>query len=170
MFSGKTQALIARARYAQEHELRVGVFKPSTDTRIKEAEIRTHAGDRMSATWAAPDGSTLPDGLDVVLIDEAQFFTFEIIPRILGLVSHGVHVYTAGLDLTWKGEPFGVLPALLALANDVVKYTAQCNVCGREATRSYRLVSSNDTLLVGGSDVYEPRCFRCFTGVVGTVR
>jgi thymidine kinase len=163
MFAGKTSALMAKVRAARDVGLRVGVFKPHTDTRVSASEIRTHAGDRMEAIWAAPDGSTLPDDLDLVALDEAQFYTFEIVPRVLSLLGRGTTVIAAGLDLTSKEEPFGPMPALLALADEVVKLTAMC-ACGGRATRSYRKAASKATVLIGGADTYEARCKTCFDG------
>jgi thymidine kinase len=161
MFAGKTAALIARVRSAFNQGLTARVFKPLTDTRVAAAEVRTHTGDSIEAIWTPPDGSAIPSGLDLVALDEAQFFSFDVLPRLLALMQEGTNVVVAGLDLTSKGEPFGPMPALMAYANEVHKLTARCS-CGEAATRSYRKVEGKATVLVGGSDAYEPRCFACF--------
>lgn len=163
MFAGKTQALLSKVRSASSQGLRVGLFKPLTDTRVVTAEVRTHAGDRMPATWTPTDGSAIDPTLDVVAVDEIQFFDEQVIGLLVELSKTGKQVIAAGLDLTSKGEPFGPMPELMAVADKVEKLTAQCTKCGEPGTRSYRCVASADTILIGGSDLYEPRCLDCFS-------
>ena len=165
MFAGKTQTLLSRVRLASARGLRTGLYKPLTDTRIAAAEVATHAGDRMPAKWTPPDGSAIARNLDVIAVDEIQFFHSDVIGVLLKLVRRGKHVVTAGLDLTSTGDPFGPMPSLLAVADHVEKLTAPCSVCGGVGTRSYRRSNTKDTVLIGGSDLYEPRCLPCFTGV-----
>ena len=162
MFAGKTQALLAKVRSASSQGLRVGLFKPVTDTRVVTAEVRTHAGDKMPATWTPIDGSAIDPTLDVVAVDEIQFFEKGVIAFLVELSRTGKTVIAAGLDLTSKGEPFGPMPELMAVADKVEKLTASCKKCGGPGTRSFRCVSSDETVLIGGSDMYEPRCLDCF--------
>lgn len=165
MFAGKTQALLARVRLASSRGLRTGLYKPSTDTRVAAAEVKTHAGDRMAAEWCTPDGSAIDPSLDLIALDEVQFFEPHIVPFLLACVKSGSSVVVAGLDLTSAGEPFGPMPALMAVADHIEKLTAPCGVCGGVGTRSYRRSTSTDTILIGGADLYEPRCLPCFAGV-----
>jgi len=162
MFAGKTQTLLARVRSAQSRGLRTGLFKPVTDTRVRAAEVRTHAGESMGASWTPPDGSGIDTSLDLVAVDEIQFFSSNVIPLLLKMVGLGKSVVVAGLDLTSQGDPFGPMPALLSVADHVEKLTAPCSVCGSPGTRSFRKVADTSTVLVGGSDMYEPRCLSCF--------
>lgn len=163
MFAGKTQTLLAKVRAASSQGQRAGIFKPLTDTRVDSAEVRTHAGDRMPATWTPPDGSEIDQSLDVVAVDEVQFFAPGITSLLVQLAKSGKTVIAAGLDLTSKGEPFGPMPELLSVADHVEKLTAPCSVCGEAGTRSYRRSSNANTVLIGGADLYEPRCISCFT-------
>jgi thymidine kinase len=98
----------------------------------------------------------------LIAIDEIQFFSLDAVPRILDVVRSGVNVVVAGLDLTSKGEPFGPVPALMAYADSVVKLTSRCSKCNKPATRSHRRVVSTETVLIGGTEAYEPRCLACF--------
>ena len=164
MFAGKTQALLARVRLASSRGLRTGLYKPLTDTRVASAEVTTHAGDRMAAQWCSPDGSTIDESLDFIAIDEVQFFAPVIVTLLLSRVRAGASVVVAGLDLTFAGEPFGPVPALLAAADRIEKLTAPCRVCGGVGTRSYRRGAATDTILIGGAEAYEPRCLPCFAG------
>jgi thymidine kinase len=162
MFAGKTEALLARIEEAEQKGRIVEVYKPTLDTRHTEAEIVSHSGHRCKAHWIDPDAFPLPTGVDIVAIDEAQFLSSVGVASVLNIVTIGVHVILAGLDLTWKGEPFGVFPTFLSLADEVTKLRSHCKKCGKSACRSYRLVESKETVLVGGNEAYEPRCLRCF--------
>lgn len=161
MFAGKTTALLDRVDEAIQNGFAVDVYKPTLDTRHAQAEVVSHDGRRHPAQWIAPNLSTLLKSADVVAIDEAQFLSEEAIEIALGLVGQGCSVILAGLDLTWKGTPFGHLPSFMAFADKVVKLRARC-ACGKSACRSYRLVRSEETVLVGGVGMYEPRCLPCF--------
>jgi thymidine kinase len=163
MFSGKTTTLIARvSEWAIERGGKIAVFKPVTDTRHDESAIISHDGRKIPAKWLERDARDLPRDVDLIALDEAQFFSFDAIPRIIDTLRAGVNVIAAGLDLTYRAEPFGPMPALLALADGVTKLTSRCGKCHQPATRSQRLVSSGDTVLVGGAGTYEPRCVACF--------
>jgi thymidine kinase len=164
MFSGKTEALIKRvAEFGFTRSgLKVAVFKPVTDTRHAEAAVVSHDGSRISAQWLERDAPNLPRDVNLIAIDEVQFLSLDAIPNIMGAVSAGVHVLASGLDLTFRAEPFGPVPALLALADNVTKLTSRCSRCFQPATRSQRRVGVPDPVLVGGAESYEPRCLACF--------
>ncbi len=163
MFSGKTETLIGRVQPLKDLCLwRVAVFKPTTDTRHDVPKVISHAGSSIDAQWIARDAPNLPHDVHLIALDEVQFFSFDAVPRILAAVRAGVQVIVAGLDLTYRAEPFGPVPALLAYADSVTKLTSRCGRCGEPATRTQRLVASNNTVLVGGAEAYEPRCLACF--------
>jgi thymidine kinase len=163
MFSGKTSALIQRAWNLENFfKWKVAVFKPVTDTRHNVSKIVSHDGVAIDAKWMNRDASELPHNVDLIAIDEVQFFSLDAVPRILEAVHAGVRVVVAGLDLTCWGEPFGPVPALMSYADSVTKLASRCAKCHQPATRTQRLSSSNDTILVGGAESYEPRCLTCF--------
>jgi thymidine kinase len=166
MFAGKTRALITRVNTLKKKGLAVRVLKPEIDTRYSETEIVSHDGARIEAERIHLDGSPWPSDSKAIVLDEAQFLTLDAVPLILESVRNGAYVLLAGLDLTSRGEPFGPMPALLALADRVVKLRARCVVCGRMgANRSHRVVDNSQTVLVGGAEAYEPRCLACLDGV-----
>jgi thymidine kinase len=176
MYSGKSEALIRRLRRAEIAKRSVTVFKPSLDTRYSAEHTVSHTGQKFQAigvpaddpewilrTWIQFSRSGLPLldwswDADVIGIDEVQFFGPAIVNGVRTLVDAGKRVIVAGLDLTYRAEPFGSLPTLLALADRVDKLTAVCTICGNPATRSHRLVASKDTVLVGEKDSYDARC------------
>jgi thymidine kinase len=163
MFSGKTEALIKRAYQTEKvYGLKAVVFKPFADTRHQQAEVISHNGTSIPAKWLAKDAPNLPHDVGLIAIDEVQFLSLDAVPRIMEAVNAGVMVMVAGLDLTSKGEPFGPVPALMALADSVVKLVSRCAKCSTPANRSQRLVVSSETVLVGGTESYEPRCLSCF--------
>ena len=161
MFAGKTEFLIRSVREATEAGLRVAVLKPNVDTRNDGARITSHRGTIIEAVTVASDFEV--PSVDVLALDEVQFFPQAIVPRLVRAVSDGMTVIACGLDLDANGMPFGPVPTLLALADDVVKLRGVCAVCGQASTRSQRLISYGTTILVGGSNLYEPRCRGCFT-------
>lgn len=174
MFAGKTEALLDRVAAVEAEGQAVEVFKPTTDTRWPgTASVISHAKRSHGAHWMSPDGRASFEGdkpvpiytkfkqLKLIAIDEAQFLTLPAVASVMAAVAAGVDVVLAGLDLTWKAEPFGNLPTFMALADEVVKLRARC-ACGKPACRSYRLVQSEETVLVGGAEAYEPRCLSCF--------
>ncbi|MEW9500851.1 thymidine kinase [Jeotgalibacillus marinus] len=167
MFSGKSEELIRRVRRAQFARQRILVFKPKVDDRYSEEAIVSHNGASVIA--APADGSSeiweqvTPD-TDLIAIDEVQFFDHGIIDVVTKLADHGYRVVVAGLDQDFKGEPFGPVPHLMALAEQVTKFQAVCAVCGSPASRTQRLIEGRPAgyddpiILVGASEAYEPRC------------
>ena len=163
MFSGKTETLIKRVYQTERFYCQKAVvFKPLTDTRHAEAAVISHNGTSHVAEWLARDAPALPHDVALIALDEVQFFTMDAVPRILEALHAGVNIVAAGLDLTFRGEPFGPVPALMAYADSVTKLTSTCARCSKPATRSHRLSSSTETVLVGGTESYEPRCLACF--------
>jgi thymidine kinase len=164
MFSGKTEELIRRLRRAQIARLTVEIFKPRTDTRFDETAVVSHNANYIQSTPVDNSSSILLLGSDVqvVGIDEAQFFDDEL-PNVCNfLANRGVRVIVAGLDMDYKGKPFGPMPTLMAIAESVTKVHAVCVKCGNPALYSYRLVASDATVLLGEKESYEPRCRACY--------
>ena len=167
MFSGKSEELIRRIRrtyYAKQH---VAIFKPKIDDRYSEASVVSHDGNEIVAEPIDSIESIEHrsfDEYDVVAIDEAQFFDDSIIAFVTKLANEGKRVIVAGLDQDFKGEPFGPMPHLLAIAEHVTKLQAVCSVCGAPASRTQRLIDGqpasvdDPVILVGASESYEPRC------------
>ena len=170
MFSGKSEELIRRVKRAVIARRAVQVFKPVIDDRYGLEIVRSHDGDSFVATPVRSSAEILPrlsPETSVVAIDEVQFFDEEIVPVVKRLVEDGRRVICAGLDLDFRGEPFGPVPRLLALAERVDKLAAICVVCGEPATRTQRIVdgvpaSSDDPIIViGATEAYEARCRSC---------
>lgn len=164
MFSGKTEELIRRLRRATYAGQEVAVFKPVIDSRYGTEEIVSHDANSLVSLAVADARSILEVGEDVsvVGIDEAQFFNMELIGVCEQLAARGVRVIVAGLDMDYKGIPFGPMPDLLAVAEYITKVHAICPHCGNLATHSYRLSSEKETVVLGEKDKYEPRCRACF--------
>ncbi len=163
MFSGKTETLIKRVRQVRDYRgEKIAVFKPVTDTRHAASAVISHNGTQIEAQWLERDAPNLPQDVSLIALDEAQFLSLDAVPRILESVRAGITVIAAGLDLTYRAEPFGPMPALMALADEVTKLTSRCAKCHQPATRSQRLAASAETVLVGGAESYEPRCLACF--------
>ena len=164
MFSGKTEELIRRMKRAQFAKLRVEIFKPAIDVRYSEAEVVSH--DRNAIPSTPVDSSQnillLANDVDVVGVDEAQFFDMGIVEVCNELARRGIRVICAGLDMDFKGVPFGPMPALMAIADDVYKTHAICVHCGDLAYISHRTVSSDKRVLLGETDSYEPLCRDCY--------
>jgi thymidine kinase len=167
MFCGKTEELIRRLRRATIAKQKVQVFKPTIDNRYAEEKVTSHTGanfDAIPIQQAAEILSSLDPDTTVVAIDEAQFFDAEIIPISQKLADRGLRVIVAGLDMDFRGEPFGPMPALLSQAEEVSKLHAICVVCGEEASRTQRLVDGrparydDPVVIVGASEMYEARC------------
>ena len=167
MFSGKTEELIRRLRRAQIARLTVEIFKPRTDTRYDETAVVSHNSTSIQSTPVDSSSAILLFGSDVqvVGIDEAQFFDDELPNVCTILANKGVRVIVAGLDMDFKGNPFGPMPKLMAIAESVTKVHAVCVKCGNPALYSYRLVPDAGTILLGEKESYEPRCRACFYGV-----
>ena len=164
MFSGKTEELIRRMKRAQFAKLNVEIFKPAIDVRYSEAEVVSH--DRNAIPSTPVDSSQnillLASDVDVVGVDEAQFFDMGIVEVANELARRGVRVICAGLDMDFKGVPFGPMPALMAIADDVYKTHAICVHCGDLAYVSHRTVSSDKRVLLGETESYEPLCRVCY--------
>ena len=167
MFSGKTEELIRRLRRAQIARLTVEIFKPRTDTRFDETAVVSHNANSIQSTPVDNSSAILLLGSDVqvVGIDEAQFFDDEL-PNVCNILANrGVRVIVAGLDMDFKGNPFGPMPRLMAIAESVTKVHAVCVKCGNPALYSYRLVADAGTILLGEKESYEPRCRACYNRV-----
>lgn len=165
MFSGKTEELLRRVRRALIAGQTVSVFKPVIDNRYSAEEVVSHdrRSIRSQLVHRAEDILVCYSGEQVVGIDEAQFFDDGIVAVCRKLATKGVRVIVSGLDMDYRGEPFGAMPFLLAIADYVTKLQAVCVCCGGPAIHSYRRAGTpQDVVLVGSSDIYEPRCRRCF--------
>jgi thymidine kinase len=164
MFSGKTEELIRRLKRVEIAHLKMKVFKPAVDKRFHEMQIISH--DENSITSIPLDNAkailTHYEDADVVGIDEAQFFDDELPAVCEHLAKDGVRVIVAGLDMDFKGNPFGPVPHLLAKAEYITKLHAICVRCGNIASFSYRKTNEKDQVLLGAKDLYEPRCRKCF--------
>ncbi len=173
MFSGKSEELIRRVNRALIARQRVQVFKPAIDDRFDAVAVASHDGRTLEAVPVADVAelrARLSEDTQVVAIDEGQFLDGGLVPLALELADAGKRVLIAGLDLDFRGEPFGPIPALLAHAEVVEKLTAICS-CGRAATRTQRLIAGHPAhvddpvVLVGAAERYEPRCRACHTVV-----
>jgi thymidine kinase len=160
MFSGKTEELIRRLRRAQYARQKVEVFKPALDVRYSADEVVSHDATALRSTPvdAADQIVLLAGSATVVGIDEAQFFGVELLPVCEELARGGARVIVAGLDQDYLGRPFEPIPQLMAVAEFVTKLHAICVVCGAPANHSQRLIASDDRVLVGEKEAYEPRC------------
>ena len=167
MFSGKSEELIRRIRRAQIARQTVQVFKPSIDTRYSMIDVVSHTGEKVRGIPVKSSEDILNKlitGVDVVGIDEAQFFDEGVVDIANMLADKGARVIIAGLDMDFRGEPFGPMPSLMAIADDVQKLHAICTVCGEDATRTQRLINGkpanyNDpVIMIGASEKYEARC------------
>ena len=170
MFSGKTEELIRRVRRARIAKQKVQVFKPALDSRYHAEQVSSHDGLRWEAVPVSNAREILermePDA-DVVAVDEAQFFDWELSDVCNELAERGLRVIVGGLDMDFRGEPFGPMPQLMAEAEEVTKLQAICVVCGAPASRTQRLIDGQPAaydepiILVGGSESYEARCRYC---------
>lgn len=164
MFSGKTEELIRRMKRAQFAHQRVEIFKPAIDVRYSDEDVVSHEGTTIPSTPVDSSASILlmGDDADVIGIDEAQFFDEGIVEVCNQLANRGVRVIVAGLDLDFRGVPFGPMPALCAIADDVLKVHAICLRCGSLAYVSHRLVEGEKQVLLGEKMEYEPLCRECY--------
>lgn len=161
MFSGKTEELIRRVKRAQIAKQRVQIFKPAIDIRYDKEDVVSHSSQTIKAEPVENSVDILirlKDSTRVVAIDEVQFFDENIITVVTKLAARGYRVICAGLDLDYRAQPFGPMPTLLALADEVMKIHSICTVCGAPATRSQRLNANKDRVLLGETDAYEARC------------
>ena len=169
MFSGKTEELIRRLRRAQFANQKIAIYKPAIDKRYSDAEVVSH--DRNSIiSVPVSDASemllALGQSVEVVGVDEAQFFGDNLVEVCQTLANRGVRVIVAGLDTDFLGKPFGPMPALMAVAEDVQKVHAICVKCGNLANHSHRLSKSTDLVVLGEKDVYEPLCRECYNKAI----
>ncbi|MED0685699.1 thymidine kinase [Anoxybacillus ayderensis] len=167
MFSGKSEELIRRVRRAQFAKQEVKVFKPAIDNRYSEEAVVSHNGTSVIAIpvpCASDIRKHLTTHTDVVAIDEVQFFDEHVVDVVQQLADEGYRVIVAGLDQDFRGEPFGPVPTLMAIAESVTKLQAVCTVCGSPASRTQRLINGrpasyhDPVILIGASESYEPRC------------
>ncbi|MDD7318997.1 MAG: thymidine kinase [Prevotella sp.] len=164
MFSGKTEELIRRLKRAKFAKQQVEIFKPAIDTRYSDADVVSH--DRNSIQCTPIDSSSsillMAGDNEVIGIDEAQFLDDGLVGVCNELANRGVRVIIAGLDMDFKGNPFGPIPALCSVADDVQKVHAICVKCGSQAYVSHRLVESDKRVLLGETHEYEPLCRECY--------
>ena len=164
MFSGKSELLIHKLRRGVRQKERVLAIKPSIDNRYSATDLASHGGHKLGAVTVScsADIPGMVGDATLVGIDELQFFDVGIVDVAQDLAAKGVRVILAGLDMDFRGVPFGPVPHMMAVADDVVKLKAVCVVCGGEATRSQRIVDSHDLVLVGETSAYEARCRGCW--------
>ena len=164
MFSGKTEELIRRLRRAKFARQSVEIFKPTVDVRYSAVNVVSHDDNSISSTPvdSAQNILLLASGVQVVGIDEAQFFDDGLVDVCNQLANSGVRVIVAGLDMDYTGKPFGPIPKLMAIADDVTKVHAVCVRCGALAQFSHRLAKTDKLVLLGETDSYEPLCRSCF--------
>lgn len=168
IFSGKTEELIRRMKRAKFAKQKVEIFKPSLDTRYSDVDVVSH--DQHSIPSTPIDSSStialLSSDIDVVGIDEAQFLDDGVVDVCNDLANRGVRVIVAGLDMDFQGKPFGPMPALCAIADEVTKVHAICVKCGALAYISHRLVANDKRVLLGEQMEYEPLCRECYQRIV----
>jgi thymidine kinase len=164
MFSGKTEELLRRLNRARIAGLKMEVFKPQVDSRFHEERVVSHDANEINSTPVNNSKLILniASDVEVVAIDEAQFFDKDLPKVCQKLALQGVRVIIAGLDMDYKGIPFGPMPHLMAMAEYITKVHAICVHCGNLALHSYRKVSDADQVVLGAGETYEPRCRKCF--------
>lgn len=169
MFSGKTEELIRRLRRAKFANLKVEIFKPSIDVRYSETRVVSHDEKSIMSTPVESANSILllAEGVEVVGIDEAQFFDDSLIDVCTVLADRGIRVIVAGLDMDFTGRPFGPMPALMAIAEFVTKAHAICVRCGNLAHYSHRKTQDDKVVVLGEKDIYEPLCRICYIKETG---
>ena len=169
MFSGKTEELIRRIKRARIAQQQVEIFKPMIDTRYSEEDVVSHDEQVLPSTPVDTSESILlmASEADVVGLDEAQFFDDGLLRVCAQLADSGKRVIIAGLDMDFKGEPFGPMPALCAMAEDVTKVHAICVRCGHLAQYSHRFVGGEKRVMLGEQQTYEPLCRRCYNEATG---
>ena len=164
MFSGKTEELIRRLKRAKIAKQSIEIFKPTVDVRYSEDEVVSHDENSIRSTPVENSANILLlcGNVDVVGIDEAQFFDKGLVEVVVKLANMGIRVIIAGLDMDFKGVPFGPIPGLMAVADHVTKVHAICVRCGNIAQFSHRTSEQEQVVLLGEKDVYEPLCRRCY--------
>ena len=168
MFSGKTEELIRRMKRAQFANQKVEIYKPCIDVRYSDDKVVSHDAHSIPSTPIDSPSSMLllSSDVEVVGIDEAQFFDDTLVEVVQTLANRGVRVIIAGLDTDFMGKPFGPMPALMAVAEDVQKVHAICMKCGSPANHSHRLSKSDQLVVLGEKDIYEPLCRHCFNEAI----
>jgi thymidine kinase len=168
MFSGKTEELIRRMKRAQFAKQTVEIFKPCIDVRYSEDEVVSHDSHSIHSTPIESPAQMLElsNDVEVVGIDEAQFFDDSLIEVVQTLANRGIRVIIAGLDTDFLGKPFGPMPALMAVAEDIQKVHAICVKCGSPANHSHRLSASDELVVLGETDIYEPLCRHCYNAAI----
>ncbi len=168
MFSGKTEELIRRMKRAQFAKQKVEIYKPCIDVRYSEDEVVSHDSHSIPSTPIDSPASMLllSSDVEVVGIDEAQFFDDTLVEVAQTLANRGIRVIVAGLDTDFMGKPFGPIPALMAVAEEVQKVHAICVKCGSPANHSHRLSKSNELVVLGETDIYEPLCRHCYNAAL----
>ena len=168
MFSGKTEELIRRMKRAQFAKQTVEIFKPCIDVRYSEDKVVSHDSHSIHSTPIQSPAQMLEmsNDVEVVGIDEAQFFDNSLIEVVQTLANRGVRVIIAGLDTDFMGKPFGPMPALMAVAEDIQKVHAICVRCGSPANHSHRLSKNDQLVVLGEKDIYEPLCRHCFNAAI----
>ena len=164
MFSGKTEELIRRLKRAKIAGQKVEIFKPQVDTRYNDVHVVSHDENSILSTPIkhSTDLLELVEGVNVIGIDEAQFFDENLPGVCQQLALRGIRIICAGLDMDYRGEPFGPMPNLLAVGEYITKVHAICQHCGNLATHSYRLSTEGDQVVLGEKDRYEARCRTCY--------
>ena len=168
MFSGKTEELIRRMKRAQFAKQTVEIFKPCIDVRYSEDKVVSHDSHSIHSTPIESPAQMLElsNDVEVVGIDEAQFFDDSLIEVVQTLANRGIRVIIAGLDTDFLGKPFGPMPALMAVAEDIQKVHAICVKCGSPANHSHRLSASDELVVLGETDIYEPLCRHCYNAAI----
>ena len=168
MFSGKTEELIRRMKRAQFAKQKVEIYKPCIDVRYSEDKVVSHDSHSIPSTPIDSPAKMLElsSDVEVVGVDEAQFFDSSIVEVVQALANKGIRVIIAGLDTDFLGKPFGPMPALMAVAEDIQKVHAICVRCGSPANHSQRLSKSEELVLLGEKDEYEPLCRHCYNAAV----
>lgn len=166
MFSGKTEELIRRLNRAKIAKQKVEIFKPAVDKRYDDENVVSHDENSVSSTPVETAAQILlyDIDVDVVAIDEAQFFDMELVSVANELANRGFRVIVAGLDMDFRGEPFGPIPDLMAIAEYITKVHAICMKCGNLAQYSHRFIKDDSLVVLGEKESYEPLCRSCFIG------
>ena len=164
MFSGKTEDLIRRMKRAQFAKQKVEIYKPCIDVRYSEDNVVSHDSHSIPSTPIDSPARMLElsNDVEVVGIDEAQFFDETLVETVQTLANRGIRVIVAGLDTDFLGKPFGPMPALMAVAEDIQKVHAICVKCGSPANHSHRLSKNSELVVLGETDIYEPLCRHCY--------
>ncbi len=168
MFSGKTEELIRRMKRAQFAKQSIKIYKPCIDVRYSEEDVVSHDAHSIPSTPIDTPAKMLDmiGQVEVIGIDEAQFFDGSIVEVVQTLANNGIRVIIAGLDTDFLGKPFGPMPALMAVAEDIQKVHAICVKCGSPANHSHRLSKSNELVVLGETDIYEPLCRHCYNSAI----